>query len=44
MTFYRRDDNVIEVQTGAQTKRREDALSFDYFDKRTLPYVTLVSK
>lgn len=44
MTFYRRDVHVIEVQIGAQTKRKEDALSAQYFNKTVLPYITLASK
>lgn len=44
MSFYRRDVHVVEVQTGIQTKRKEDALSVQYFNKSVLPYITLVSK
>ncbi|XP_065156032.1 uncharacterized protein aus [Atheta coriaria] len=43
MTFYRRDADVIEVQTGAHTKRSEDACSSNYFNRTTLPYITLVT-
>lgn len=44
MSFYRRDIHVVEVQIGAQTKRKEDALNAQYFNKSIVPYVTLVSK
>ncbi|VEN54761.1 unnamed protein product [Callosobruchus maculatus] len=43
MAFYRREAHVIEVQMGSQTKRREDACGYSYFDKNGLPYVTLVT-
>lgn len=44
LSFYKRDVHVVEVQIGAQTKRKEDALNAQYFNKSSLPYVSLVSK
>uniref|UniRef100_A0A1Y1M8S9 Uncharacterized protein n=1 Tax=Photinus pyralis TaxID=7054 RepID=A0A1Y1M8S9_PHOPY len=43
MVFYRRDTNVMEVQAGAQTKRMEDACTTPYFNRATIPYITLVT-
>lgn len=34
----------MEVQIGGHTKRQEDACSSPYFNRSTLPYITLVSK
>lgn len=44
MSFYRRDIHVMEVQTGINTKRQEDACTSAYFNRTNLPYVTLVSE
>lgn len=44
MLFYRRDIHVMEVQAGAQSKRPEDACTSPYFNRSTIPYITLVSK
>lgn len=44
MVIHRRDGHVTEVQTGAHTRRPEDACSSPHFDKGQAPYVTLVSK
>ncbi|GLH03283.1 Uncharacterized protein GBIM_09213, partial [Gryllus bimaculatus] len=43
MMFYKRDGHVIEVQTGAHTRRMEDACLPTHFDRHSLPFVTLVS-
>lgn len=43
LQFHRRDSHVIEVQTGAQTRRQEDACLPANFDRNTLPFVTLVT-
>ncbi|XP_017770060.1 PREDICTED: uncharacterized protein LOC108557871 [Nicrophorus vespilloides] len=43
MAFHRRDADVMEVQTGAHTKRQEDACQPTYFNRTLLPYVTLVT-
>lgn len=43
MAFYRRDGHVMEVQSGAHTKRMEDACSQLHFNPATTPYVTLVT-
>ncbi|CAG9859591.1 unnamed protein product [Phyllotreta striolata] len=42
MAFYRRDANVMEMQMGTQTNRREDACNSNFFDKNSIPFVTLV--
>ncbi|XP_067004830.2 uncharacterized protein [Anabrus simplex] len=43
MMFYRRDGHVIEVQTGAHTRRSEEACHPPYFNRSSLPFVTLVT-
>nr|ATU83027.1 secreted hypothetical protein [Pristhesancus plagipennis] len=43
MVFYRRDQHVIEVQSGTFTRRFEEACSKSNFDKNRAPYVTLVT-
>lgn len=43
MQFYRRDSHVIELQTGAQVRRQEDACLPANFDRTTLPFTTLVT-
>uniref|UniRef100_A0A224XGN8 Putative conserved secreted protein n=1 Tax=Panstrongylus lignarius TaxID=156445 RepID=A0A224XGN8_9HEMI len=43
MVFYKRDQHVIEVQSGALTRRFEEACSKSNFDKNRAPYVTLVT-
>ncbi|XP_066142467.1 uncharacterized protein aus isoform X1 [Euwallacea fornicatus] len=43
MSFYQRDGHVAEVQIGTQTKRAEDACSMPFFNKSSIPYVTLVT-
>lgn len=44
MMYYRRDNHVVEVQTGQHVKRQEDACLPAFFNRSALPYVTLVSK
>ncbi|XP_019771742.1 uncharacterized protein LOC109545465 isoform X2 [Dendroctonus ponderosae] len=43
MSFYRRDGHVAEIQIGSQTNRLEDACSTPFFNKSSLPYITLVT-
>ncbi|XP_056638629.1 uncharacterized protein LOC130446404 [Diorhabda sublineata] len=43
IAFYRRDLSVMEMQMGTPTNRREDACNSNFFDKLSLPFVTLVS-
>nr|XP_018905073.1 PREDICTED: uncharacterized protein LOC109035778 isoform X1 [Bemisia tabaci]XP_018905074.1 PREDICTED: uncharacterized protein LOC109035778 isoform X1 [Bemisia tabaci] len=43
LTFYKRDDHVIEVQTGTTSHRQEDACNGSHFDTSTSPYITLVT-
>ncbi|XP_050310144.1 uncharacterized protein LOC126746083 [Anthonomus grandis grandis] len=43
MSFYRRDGHVAELQTGSHTKRSEDACNMPFFNKTTLPFITLVT-
>lgn len=44
MMFYRRDTHVIEIQTGKQASRLEDACAPDHFDVNRMPYITLLGK
>lgn len=44
MTFYRRDGHVIEVQTGSDVSRPEEACSPPHFQQHNIPFLTLVSK
>ncbi|XP_028900344.2 uncharacterized protein LOC105218720 isoform X2 [Zeugodacus cucurbitae] len=43
MMFYRRDTHVIEIQTGKQASRLEDACAPDHFDVNRMPYITLLA-
>lgn len=43
MIFYRRDTHVIEIQTGKQASRLEDACAPDHFDINKMPYITLLA-
>ncbi|XP_037944685.1 uncharacterized protein LOC119677419 isoform X2 [Teleopsis dalmanni] len=43
MMFYRRDTHVIEIQTGKQASRLEDACAPDHFDFNKMPYITLLA-
>ncbi|CAH1115807.1 unnamed protein product [Psylliodes chrysocephalus] len=43
IAFYRRDINVMEMQMGTQTNRREDSCNQNFFDKNILPFITLVT-
>ncbi|XP_015116298.1 uncharacterized protein LOC107040647 [Diachasma alloeum] len=43
MTFYRRDGHVVEVQTGRQVSRVEDACSAPHSQSHSIPYLTLVT-
>ncbi|XP_017484335.1 PREDICTED: uncharacterized protein LOC108373008, partial [Rhagoletis zephyria] len=43
MMFYRRDTHVIEIQTGKQASRLEDACAPDHFDVIRMPYITLLA-
>ena len=44
MMFHRRDTHVIEIQTGQQASRLEDACAPDHFDVNKNPYITLLGK
>ncbi|KAG6796213.1 hypothetical protein HZU73_08338 [Apis mellifera caucasica] len=43
MTFYRRDGHVIEVQTGSDVSRPEEACSPPHFQQHNIPFLTLVT-
>ncbi|XP_064549374.1 uncharacterized protein aus isoform X2 [Drosophila montana] len=43
MMFYRRDTHVIEIQTGKQATRLEDACAPDHFDFNKMAYITLLA-
>ncbi|KAG8312442.1 hypothetical protein J6590_023048, partial [Homalodisca vitripennis] len=44
MMFHKRDAHIIEVQSGGYTRRPEDACSPGYFDRNSIPYITLVTE
>ncbi|XP_029158816.1 uncharacterized protein LOC114931062 isoform X2 [Nylanderia fulva] len=43
MTFYRRDGHVIELQTGSEVSRPEEACSPPHFLQHSMPFLTLVT-
>ncbi|XP_014287780.1 uncharacterized protein [Halyomorpha halys] len=43
MVFYRRDQHVIELQSGMKTRRPEEACTQSNFDRTKAPFVTLVT-
>ncbi|XP_014243229.1 uncharacterized protein LOC106663141 [Cimex lectularius] len=43
MVFYKRDQHVLEVQSGSFTRRAEEACSKSNFDRAVVPYLTLVT-
>ncbi|BET02301.1 Hypothetical protein NTJ_15118 [Nesidiocoris tenuis] len=43
MVFYKRDQHVIEVQSGTFTRRFEEACNKSNFDRFRAPFVTLVT-
>ncbi|XP_054289562.1 uncharacterized protein LOC129004892 [Macrosteles quadrilineatus] len=44
MMFHKRDAHIIEVQSGGFTRRPEDACNSGYFDRNTIPFITLVTE